>query len=330
MRDSLNDKCRLFIENRDAFKAAFPWENGYFYPICTSFFVDRGRVADVERLKECRKILKNRVNAFSNFRSQAELSIVAMLAVCDDPGEKLDETIMIYRALKEHFWSSEYLPVAAMILSESVESEKRSEICERARRIYGLMKKEHPFLTSSEDSVFAVMLALSERSDDEIVRETETCYNILKEKFFDRNAVQSLSHVLALADDGIRTSGDKCRDVARLFDMLKAKKHKYGTGYELATLGVLATLPCGLDETLNDLIAVSDFLKAQKGYGFFGLAREQRMMHAGMIVTAERMGGSSAMQGAAVGSTLSLIAAQQAATCAAIAASVAASNAARS
>ncbi len=330
MKESLNNKCNLFIQNRDAFKSAFPWESSYFYPICASFFVDAGKIADPLYLKDCRALLKSRVNAFSNFRSHAELSIVAMLALCDDPEKRLDDAIEVYGGLREHFFGSEYLPVAAMILSGDVERERYAEICEKTRRVYDLMKSNHPFLTSSEDSVFSAMLALSEKSDDEIVRETETCYNILKEKFFDKNAIQSLSHVLALSDDGVRTAIDKCRDTMRLFDILKEKKYRYGTGYELATLGVLAMLPCGIDETVQDLINTYEFLKTQKGYGFFGFNKSQTLMHAAMIVTSEHLGSSGAMVGAAVGSTLSLIAAQQAATCAAIAASVAASNAAHS
>ena len=328
MKDSLKNKCELLIANRDAVKEAFPWENSNFYPICASFFVDCGRVADVERLKSCRQLLKSRLNVFSNFRGVSELVIVAMLAACDQPERRIDDAIEMYKKLKEHFFSSEYLPIAALILSGDVESEKYGEICAKTRRVYDLMKENHPFLTSSEDSVFSAMLALTDKSDEEMVRETETCYNILKEKFHDRNALQSLSHVLALSDDGMRTASDKCRDTARLFDALKEKKHKYGTGYELATLGVLAMLPCGVEETVRDIIDTSDFLKTQKGYGFWGIGKQQRLMHAGMIVTSEHLGVSDAMHGAAIGSTLSLIAAQQAATCAAIAASVAASNAA--
>lgn len=331
MKDSLNNKCRLFIENRDAFKAAFPWESAYFYPICASFFVDSEKTALPEQLKDCRALLKSRVNAFSNFRSHAELSIVAMLAVCGDPEKRLDEAIEVYAGLKEHFFGSEYLPVAAMILSYDVERERYGEICEKTRKVYDLMKKEHPFLTSSEDSVFSAMLALSNKSDEEIVRETETCYSILKEKFFDKNAVQSLSHVLALSDDGARGISDRCRDTVRLFDYLKERGYKYGTGYELATLGILATLPCGIEEAARDFMDAADLLKKEKGYGFFGTyGRAQRFMHAAMIVTSEHLGSSGTMSGAAVGSTLSLIAAQQAATCAAIAASVAAANAAHS
>ena len=69
---------------------------------------------------------------------------------------------------------------------------------------------------------------------------------------------------------------------------------------------------------------VDDFLSGQKGYGFFGLGRKQRLMHAGMLVTSDYIGRSDAMNTAAIGGTISLIAAQQAAMCAAIAAASAA------
>ena len=330
MRESLSQKCRLFIENRDVAKAAFSMENSYMHAICASYFMNRGILATVEDLKESKQILKSRLNAFSSFRGTVELSIVAMLALEENKEKLVDDAVAVYSLLKNKFiLSGEYLPVAAMMVAGAVHENRWEEVTERSRRIYDLMKKEHPFLTSSEDCVFAAMLAMSPRSDEELVREVEICYNILKERFSDRNAVQSLSHVLVLADSDRGSVSDKCRDTIRLFDLLKEKKHKYGTGYELATMGVLATLPCGIDETVRDLIAVSDFLKAQKGYGFFGFDRAQRMMHAGMIVVSEYIGSSATMENAAVNSTISVIAAQHAATCAAISVSLAASTAAR-
>jgi hypothetical protein len=115
------------------------------------------------------------------------------------------------------------------------------------------MKSEHPFLTSSEDSVFAIMLALSSLSDEEIIRETEICYNALRERFKSRNAVQSLSHVLALYSDGAYTAADRCRNTIALYDALREKGMKYGTEYELATLGTLAMLDCSIEEKVADL-----------------------------------------------------------------------------
>lgn len=329
MRESLNEKCRLFIENRDVIKSAFPMENAYMHSICASYFMNRGILATVEGLKASKQILKSRMNAFSGFRGTVELSVVAMLSLEEDREKRIDDAVKVYSLLKKKFhFSSDYLPVAAMTVAQSVPEDGWEELVVRSRRIYEMMKDEHPFLTSSEDCVFAVMLALSQRSDEEIIRELEVCYNILKERFSDRNAVQSLSHVLALVDADRESAADKCRDTIRLFDALKEKKHKYGTGYELPTLGVLATLPCGIDECVRDVIEVSDFLKTQKGYGFWGFDRVARMMHAAVIVTSEHIGTSETMENAAINSTVSVIAAQHAVICAAISVSIAASTAA--
>ena len=75
---------------------------------------------------------------------------------------------------------------------------------------------------------------------------------------------------------------------------------------------------------MADIMEADDFLARQKGYGFFGIGKKQRLMHAGMIVTSDYLDQSGAMQAAAIGGTISLIAAQQAAMCAAIVVSSAA------
>ena len=58
------------------------------------------------------------------------------------------------------------------------------------------MKEKHPWLTSDEDIPFAAMLAVSDLDTDSLISEMEKNYEILKQKFSDKNAVQTLSHVL--------------------------------------------------------------------------------------------------------------------------------------
>lgn len=321
MRSSLSSLCDSFIENRDIVKSAFAWESTYLYPVCAAIFIDKRRKADIDQLEYCKKLLTTQTGVFSSFRSTAKLAMIAMMAADDNPDRKLSQALQVYDALKEHFWSSQYLPVASMVIADIAEPDRYGEIAARTRHIYALMKNEHPFLTSGEDSVFAAMLALSDLSDEQIAEESEHCFRLLKPEFFSGNAVQSLSHVLALCEG---RAEDKCRAAMELYDSLKARGYKYGTDYELATLGVLATLPADRSAVTADIMEADDFLAGQKGYGLFGIGRKQRLMHAGMIVTSDYMGQSGAMQTAAIGGTISLIAAQQAAMCAAIAASSAA------
>ncbi len=164
-------------------------------------------------------------------------------------------------------------------------------------------------------------MALSDKEDVAMIEDSEQCYRSLKPNFFSSNAVQSLSHVLALCNGD---SDSKCRKTMDLFEKLKNAGHKYGTDYELPTLGILAVSGGDLDGIIQEISEIDDWLSQQKGFGFFSsITRKQRLMHAGIIAQKDFLN-KDTMQTAAVNSTISLIIAQQAAMCAAIAASSAA------
>ena len=321
MRPSLEALCRLFIENRDTVKSVFAWESSYMHPVCAAIITDQGMHADEERLRTCKDIIKEKTGFFSNFRSNAMLTMIAMMSIDTDPSFKLDKALYVYNELKEYFSRSQYLPVASMMIADIAEPQYYSEVAVHSRRIYNLMRAKHPFLTSSEDSIYAAMLAMTKRPEDDLVSEIESCYHLLRNSFFSGNAVQALAHVLTLCEG---TPEEKVRKTMDLFNTLKARGRKYGTSFELASLGVLAMLPEKLETIVEDMLEVDEFLSNQKGYGFLGLDRKQRLMHAGMIVTSDYLKNNRTMQGSAVYGTIALIVAQQAAICAAIAASNAA------
>ena len=328
MRSSLAALCGRFIENRDRIKSGFGWEYSYIYPVCAEIFADKRQEVSVERMKECWALLKEKTGIFSNFRGMIKLIVISMMAVDSDPERKLSNALTVYAELKERFWISPYLPVVSMIIADMVEPSGYAALADKTKHIYKLMKSEHPFLTSDEDSVFAALLALSDLTDERIVGETEACYDIMKEKFFSRNNVQSLSNVLAL---GERSAEEKCRKTMEIYDGLKERGRKYGTGYELATLGALALLPESAETIIEDILEVDKFLSGQKGYGILGPGKKHRLMHAGMLVGSDYIGGDDkAMSPAAISGAISLIVAQQIATCAAVAASSAAASSASS
>ena len=326
MDQKLNSLCDLFIRNRDIIKSEFFWESSYIYPVCAAIFMEKGRTADPERMEECKKILKDNTGIFSNFRGIVKLAMISLLAVDSEPERKMTHSMEVYDALKDHFFASSYLPVASMLIADTVQPSEYESIAGRTRRIYDLMKADHPFLTCSEDSIFAAMMALSDRQEAELVEEAEQCYDILHGQFISCNAIQSLSHVLAMVN---LPADVKCRRTMDLFYGLKKRGYTYGTGYELATLGVPALLVSDSseqDKVLEEIIEVDDFLSGQKGYGLLGIGRKQRLMHSALIVTSAHMEQDAAqtIRQAAIGGTVSMMAAQQAAMYAAVAASSAA------
>ncbi len=322
MNNQMLKNCTSLIENRDRIKTVFGWDSGLIHLACAGIYVTKEKEVNVSVLLDCKELLKQRVGVFSNFRSTARSPIAAMLAVSENPERTLDNGLLVYQLLKKEFWSSTYLPFTSMVIAQLADSHQYEAIVARTRRIYSRMKAEHPFLTSGEDSANCALLALSEKTDDALIYDIESCYQLLKPNFFSSNAVQSLSHVLAL---GQGTAEAKCKRTMDLFYGLKDQGYKYGTSFELPTLGVLALTDGPKDKMIQEMIQINNWLSNQRGFGFFSsVTAKQRLMYAGMITQLEYIN-SDTMQTTAVNSTISLIVAQEAAACAAIAASAAAS-----
>ncbi len=319
-------RCEQFIANRDKIKTEFGWESAYIYPLCAEIYLSKEKEVVGSHLRKCMDLLKEKVGIFSNFRSIAKLPIATMLAVSDNPEMMLNNGLKVYELLKRKFFTSTYLPVVAMIIAELASPYEYERIANRTRIIYDQMTSAHPFLTSSDDSAFAALLALSPLSDTQIVEETQKCYNLLKPHFFSGNSVQSLSHVLALMEGD---ATEKCSNTLKLFNKLVGKGYKYGTGYELPNLGILAMSGHNTDVIVNEIIEVDNFLSKQKGFGMLGVGSKQRLMYAGMLIQ-DNVTISQSKQIAAINGTISLIVAQQTAMLAAIAASSAASSSASS
>lgn len=325
MNESTLNNCKLLVTNRERVKSVFSWDGGLIHLCCAGIYTAKGLSVDEEVLEDCKSMIKSKVGMFSNFRSTARSPIAAMIATSKNPEQTLENGLLVYDLLKKEFWSSTYLPLAAMVIAQVADTYQYEQIASRTRVIYNRMKGEHPFLTSGEDSAFCALMALSEKSNEALIADMEDCYKELKHRFFSSNAVQSLSHVLALCE-GSPTM--KCNRTKELFDLLKASGRKYGTDYELPTLGVLAMTGANLQSIASDMIEIDDWLSAQKGFGLFSsITRKQRLMYAGILAQRDYIN-ENTIQTAAVGSTIALIVAQEAAMCAAVAASAAAASSA--
>ena len=326
MKASLQSLCDRFLINRDLVKSEFRMESGYLYPVCANLFCAAGVDADRQRLVYAKQLIKDQTGLFSNFRGTVRPALACMLALSEDPDKKMADMLRQYQHLKQYFWGSEYLALAAYLLADMTGDKEAVDYAARGKDIYDRMKKEHPFLTAQEDSVFAVLMAFSDKTDDALVRDMEACYRLVKQRFHSANAVQSVSHVLALADGQPEEKAGRLMD---LFDAIRAAGAKYGKEYQLATLAALAILPVDVPATAADIMDVDEWLSRQKGYGFWGLDRRTRAMNAAMIVS-DAYAARQVVDTAALTGTIAMVAAQQSATCAAIIGASCAAHAASS
>ena len=312
MKDSLENRCEQFIQNRDILREGFRSAGAaaMFFPFCSMIFTERGIDADCGLMRESIKLIRENSRALSGFRGHGLLPMAAMMASSESPARRFEKTVTLYGLLSGHFHYSESLPLAAMAVADIVPEGKYIALVDRAMIIYNSMKESHRLITGADDFLPAMMLAMSEQSDEVICRETEATYKMLLTKFKTADAVQSLSHILTM------TAGrapDKAKRLSDLWDALREEKCTYPKGYELPALGVLSLVPANIPTLAEEVAEVDEFLSRQKGYGFLELGKSQRRMHAAMLVSAEHIIPTDAaiLDEAALRMTASLITAQQ-------------------
>ncbi len=289
MRESLKHICDKFAKDREAIKSAFPMDGGFICSICNIMFADTEITPSVEHFKELKALIKQNTGAFSTFRGLARPVIISYLYLNEaykDAAAGLKEIIDAHSALKEYFWDSQYLPLASLLATRNAGSEDLEVICARTSQLYEIMKERHSVITSSDDLPLLTLLAASDTECKSIEEHIEECYRLLKPEFYSHNSVQALACVLTLFEG---EPEEKVKRTLALYNEFKRRGRKYGTVIELATLGVLAMLP-NTDAVINDTLEVDACLEEQGGYGaIFGIGKQQRLMHAGMLMMTERI-----------------------------------------
>lgn len=326
MNTELQTIAVRYLEAREAVRSVFRMESAYSFPAAANQYVTADRPVDREKLGECKRLIKSEAGIFSNFRGSVLVPLACRLALCEDPQKRWERASANYAILKEHFMRSEFLALAALLLTDSAQDADVPAFAERGKALYRRMKSEHPFLTGQEDSVFAILLAESPKSDDELIADMEACYRLLDERFPKGDGIQAASHVLALTDGA---PAEKAGKVIALYDAIRAAGGKYGKEWELSALAAFAADGTPVETTVNEMLEVDALLEGQNGYSVFGYDRKMRMMHAAMLVSACHMRGRDGIvHAAAQQSAIAMIAAQQAVLCASIACSSAAASAA--
>lgn len=281
MNQELQERCQLFVDNKNALDKGFVWDGATIMPICAMLHAQKNQKVNVEKMKECRKILKGKVGVFSGLRSYGEMVLLSKMALAENSTEYLEKTLQAYALFKKYKLSEDaFTAMAAMLLVDHVDMTRWELTIEAAKRIYTRMKKDHPFLTGTEDVSFAILMAMSELPEEWMMQEMEACYQALHKKFGATDGSQSLSHVLAMNQED---TAKKCEAILELDALFKGKKKKFDSR-GIVMYGSLYMLQMDKEEMLDAIIEVDAYLKQQKGFGAFSVDSYQRLMYATMLV----------------------------------------------
>ena len=326
MDEKVTALCECFITNREIIKKVFKGESLLIYPVAANALVSHGVTADEDKLKECRKLIKKNSGALSYLKGQVMMPFAANLSMKEDPKAHFDKVLKIYNVAKKKFNRSEYSALLAILLADLIHEDSCEAVLTRGKELYDQIKMAHPFLTNEQDSVLAGLLALSEKSNTELIDDMEKCFDLLKIKFSHKSSIQSISHVLALTEGSAREKVEHLND---LYDSLREAGKKFGVYTELSTLAAVSILDNETERVRDRIIGIDDFLSKQKGYGLLGLDKKARLMHATMLTT-DLYDSAQIAQTTASTSAIAMAAAQSLAVCVIITSTIAANAASTS
>lgn len=310
MENTFQAKCNLFAENRTLVNKGFLLENSLMKIASALIYTEKGKTVDNEYLQECRKVLRKNEGCLSDFRGISEMLVSAKLALQADPQSFMDEISSVYKLLHEgRFFGSRYMALAAISICDAGKTNQAKEIIEKTNEILKGMKKDHPFLTTDEDTCFAVLLAMTDKSAEAILVELEEIYQILKKDFkFHDNAVYSLAQILVTKQGG---KEQKCQRALEIFKAFENAKAKYGKEYELASIGTLIDLDVDANEMAKEIVEASAYLKSKKGFEMLDLGERTRLMFAAILYGNTFAENNSVGSSTALESTMAMVIAQE-------------------
>lgn len=188
-----------YLDSLEAIRTATKWFTDDFRRLMAINYAIHDTPFNPERFEQAQAIVKQKTGLFSKFRGSNNLVWLSFLdAKYEDIEPAIDEALRLDTLLdRKHFRFSALRPFIASQLINVEEPELRLD---EASVLYQTFKRNHPWLTSEEDLLSALVLVQAFDDHDELNTRIETYYEALKAELPRSNELQLVSHLLAFSD----------------------------------------------------------------------------------------------------------------------------------
>ena len=189
-----------YVEALDAIKEATKWElTDDFRRLMAIHYAIHDTPFEASRFSNARDTLKQKTKMFSKFRGSQNLVWLSFLdAKYEDIGTAIDEALRLDTLLdRKHFRFSSLRPFLANQLINVDEPERRLD---EATDLYQTFKQHHPWLTSEEDLLSALVLVQAFDDVIDLNERIEQHYTLLKDRLPKSNELQLVSHLLTFSE----------------------------------------------------------------------------------------------------------------------------------
>ncbi len=325
MLTKINTSISVFEANFMAAKKAYVLNSSMEASACAAAFIGQTEPVSVEGLKDAKKLLRSNTGLFSTLgRGNASQVVAAILSMSSDPSSALARIQEIHRALDKKFMNSDYLVLAATIIYQNCQPGEYAAVIDRTRKIYKLLRSEHPMLTGREDLANCALMAISGIEPEAIAERCELDFKVIKKYYVMKNKVQFLACISSLFEG-------KPEDKAEAIDQTRRILKEYRVNFNSSAYSIVAAIAMIVDKPDRSLVCgriadVSAQLKSIRGMGSLGAGKHIRdMIATAIVIDAYADGKDDMVKNSTISAIITaVIAAEIAAICAAVAASSAA------
>lgn len=246
-----------YLEALEQIQAATKWElSDDFRRLMALHYAVQRTPFSAKRFASARETLKQKTGLFSKFRGNHNLVWLSFLdAKYEDIGPAIDEALRLDTLLdRKHFRFSSLRPFLA---NQLINVDDPERCLDEATELYQTFKQHHPWLTSEEDLLSALVLVQVFDDPIDLNERIETYYETLKEELPKSNELQLVSHLLAFSEL------TQAASVERLLDW-RSKLGDAGVSVKREHLPSLALLTIVAEPSSANVHAVLEIVEAEK------------------------------------------------------------------
>ncbi len=301
MKKELKSKVDLFLNNKKSVEKVFKYESEYNYLLSSYLYTDVNKEVNVDYLAKIKEEFKERKSSFINYNFLSTLLITKM-SLQKQPLEYLEKINNNYKSLKgKRLFNSIYNVISSIIISD-LNNKKIDKIVKKEKKIYELMKKNHPFLTDDEDVPFAMLLAINNKNEKELINDIECSFSELSKYFkLNKNEVYTMAQILSLSD---KDTSEKVKKIINICELLKKNKKAISFSFGLPVLATLVFLDKDINVIVEDIVEVDNYLGSKKGTGSWYFGKSTRLLFAMLLVCSTYQSKDSKVNNVAVISSI--------------------------
>ncbi len=284
MDNTLQQLCDIQLENEGCIRDAKVMDSEEFVKLGALLCTLGGFKPDVEKIKACKELLKQKSKKASEFQGLTRSVVMIKMSIAQDPESYIDGVISIYnKIIKGKIFSSSAYVITAMTIYDHCLIRGMDIDTATDRTIEAWEKWDKGKLPAEEwDMPYVALMVINGRDFDDAMQEIMESYTMLKKDRHLPAETAKATAILLLSSP--KSTEDKVNDFCDLYEALKKHKCHTSSARGMSIYAMFLDIKEDRDDLVDHIAEVSEYFKGNKGYGMLSGTDDLRKSLAASLV----------------------------------------------